>query len=223
MSGKVLIAEDDAILSDFLALGLREQGYLVETAASVKAFGEAARHMRSDIWILDRRLPDGDGLVALRHLRAEGRMTPALVLTAMGQLDHRVEGFDAGADDYLTKPFAIAELVVRVRALLRRPPTLSPSVIHFGSLELRLDACRVFSAGEEIPVTANEWRLLRLLTGRPGMAYSRGAFMAEVGISESAGEVAVDHLVSRLRAKLSSGAANTMIKTVRGLGFAWDG
>lgn len=222
MTGKILIAEDDAILRDFVALGLREQGYVTEAVGSAATLREAALATRYDLWVLDRRMPDGDGLATLRELRAGGAMTPALVLTAMGQLDQRVEGFDAGADDYLTKPFSIAELVVRTRALLRRPAMLVPSVIHAGPLELRVDSGRLFSEGKEILVTANEWRLLRLLIGRPGVTYTRDVIMTEVGMSEEAGEVAVDHLVSRLRIKLRGCAADQLIRTVRGMGFAWD-
>lgn len=222
MTGRILLAEDDSILSDFIALGLRQQGYLVEAVASAAAFREAAAGQLCALWILDRRLPDGDGLQALRDLRSTQMMTPALVLTAMGQLDQRVEGFDAGADDYLTKPFSIAELVVRVRALLRRPPTLAPAIMRCGPLELHLDAGRVFSGGSEIVVTANEWRLLRMLTGRPGITFPREAIMAEVGMSEEAGPVAVDHLISRLRNKLRACGGDKQLRTMRGLGFAWD-
>jgi two-component system OmpR family response regulator len=180
--------------------------------ASTETFG---------LWIVDRRLPDGDGLNALRELRASGLATPALVLTAMGEVDQRVEGFNAGADDYLTKPFSIAELAVRARALLRRGPALSPAIIHSGPLELRLDAGRVFSGELEIIVTANEWRLLRLLISSAGTAFSRSSIMSEVGIAEDAGEVAVDHLVSRLRTKLRSSGADKHLETLRGLGFTW--
>lgn len=222
MTGKILIAEDDAILRGFIALGLREQGYLTQAVGSAAAFREAALANRFDLWILDRRMPDGDGLVTLRALRAGGAMTAALVLTAMGQLDQRVEGFDAGADDYLTKPFSIAELVVRTRALLRRPAALAPSIVLAGPLELRVDAGRLFASGQEIPVTVNEWRLLRLLIGRPGVTFTRDAIMIEVGMSDEAGEVAVDHLVSRLRIKLREWGADKLIRTVRGMGFAWS-
>ena len=222
MAGRILLVEDDAILSDFIALGLRQHGYLVEVVTSAASFQEAAASQTFGLWILDRRLPDADGLQALRDLRSTRVMTPALVLTAMGQLDQRVEGFDAGADDYLTKPFSIAELVVRVRALLRRSPTLAPSIVQSGPLELHLDGGRVFASGCEIVVTANEWRLLKLLTGRPGVTFPREAIMTEVGISEEAGPVAVDHLVSRLRTKLRACGGDRHLKTMRGLGFVWS-
>lgn len=221
MTGKILLAEDDEILSDFIALGLREQGYLVEVIGSADALLEAASKRQFGIWVLDRRLPDGDGLQTLRTLRSKGVMTPALILTAMGQLDQRVKGFDAGADDYLTKPFSIEELVVRVRALLRRAPIISPTVLHTGPLELRLDAGRVFAGGTEVIVTANEWRLLRLLAGRPGVTFTRDTIMTDVGMSEDAGVVAVDHLVSRLRTKLRACGGDKHLVTQRGLGFAW--
>lgn len=221
VTSRILIVEDDPILQEFIAIGLREQSYLVAGVTSLAGFMELASTEQFGLWILDRRFPNGDSLNPLRDLRASGLATPALVLTAMNEVDQRVEGFNAGADDYLTKPFSITELVVRVRALLRRGPALSPPILCSGPLQLHLDAGRVFSAGTEVIVTANEWRLLRLLVGRPGVAFSRSSIIRDVGIAEDAGEVAVDHLVSRLRIKLRTVGADKHLETIRGLGFSW--
>ncbi len=222
MTGRILAADDDAVLRDFVAGGLREQGYLVQEAATIAETLEHARATNFDVWVLDRQMADGDSLGALRSLRAEGRTTPALFLTASRLLEQRVEGLEAGADDYLTKPFSIVELAARVRALLRRPPVLRDSILRRGEIELHLDARRVFVGAKEAAVTANEWRLLAMLAQRPGIVFTRQQIMADAGIAEDAGEVAVDHLVSRVRLKLRDHGAPDVIKTVRGMGFSWN-
>ena len=220
--GRILAADDDAILRDFIAGGLREQGYLVQEAATIAETLEHARTTHFDLWVLDRQMSDGDSVAALRTLRAEGRNTPALFLTASRQVEQRVEGLEAGADDYLTKPFSIVELAARVRALLRRPPVLRDTILRHGEIELHVDARRVFVGANEVAITANEWRLLALLAQRPGMVFTRQQIMADVGVSAEAGEIAVDHLVSRLRQKLREHKVTDAIKTVRGIGFAWE-
>jgi two-component system OmpR family response regulator len=223
MTGRILAADDDAILRDFVAAGLREQGYLVQEAASIAETLNHARAAPFDVWVLDRHMADGDCVAALRTLRAEGRTTPALFLTASRLVEQRVEGLEAGADDYLTKPFSIVELTARVRALLRRPPVLRDAILRRGVIELHVDARRAFVGANEIALSANEWRLLALLAQRPGVVFTRAQIMADVGIAEDAGEVAVDHLVSRMRLKLREHGAGDVIKTMRGLGFAWNG
>lgn len=221
MSGKILIAEDDAILREFISAGLRQNRYAPAAASSVFSFIEIAQSESFDLWIIDRRLPDGDGLVALKELRAKRVNTPALILTALGRVDQRVEGFSAGADDYLTKPFSIEELIARVRAVLRRPPVLTPIVVQAGPLKLQVEEGRVFWEQQEIYLTAREWRLLRMITARPNVVFSRPHIMEEVGMSEETAYVAVDHLVSRLRTKLRPSSADRLINTVRGIGFKW--
>ena len=222
MTGRILAADDDPLLRDFIARGLREHGYLVREAATIAETEQLARDEAFDLWIFDRRMPGGDGADALRALRAEGRATPALFLTASHSLEQRVEGLESGADDYLTKPFAIVELVARVRALMRRPPGVRENILKRGKVSLHLDARRVFIGERELVATAHEWRLMALLAQRPGAVFTRAQVMLEVGIAEDAGEIAVDHLVSRLRSKLRDHGAEGIIKTVRGLGFAWE-
>lgn len=221
MTGRILIADDDPILRDFIVQGLREHGYLVTEATTVEETLEYARAGGFDLWVLDRRMPGGDCADALRLLRAEGHVTPALFLTASKSLEQTVEGFESGADDYLTKPFSIVELSVRVRALLRRAPALKETTLRRGNIELRLDARRVFVAGREVDVTANEWRALALLAQRPGVVFTRAQIMRGVGMAEDADETAVDHLLSRLRQKLRGHGPKDAIRTVRGQGFAW--
>ena len=219
MAARILLAEDDPILREFIAQGLREHGHVVhETATSDETLAQA-RDGVFDVWVFDRRMPGGDCVEVLRTLRAEGRATPALLLTASRALEQRVAGLDAGADDYLTKPFSIVELAARVRALLRRASTLQKSVLVFGDAQIDTNERRVMVGGHELPVTTNEWRLLTLLAQRPGEVMSRAQIMAAVGVADDAGEVAVDHMVSRLRLKLRQRNAEDLIQTVRGAGF----
>lgn len=221
MTARILLAEDDPILREFIAQGLRDQGHVVRETATKDETLAHARGGEFDVWVLDRRMPDGDCVEVLRELRAEGWATPALFLTASKTLEQRVAGLDAGADDYLTKPFSIVELVARLRALLRRSHGAQGGVLSLGGVQIHRDERRVLFNGREAPVTVNEWRLLTLLAQRPGAAMTRAEIMAKVGISDTAGEVAVDHLVSRLRHKLREMGAADVIQTVRGVGFCF--
>jgi two-component system OmpR family response regulator len=221
MPGRVLCADDDSILRQFIAIGLKEIGCVVAETNSLTGLLEMARQGGFDLWVLDRKMADGDCLDALRALRKEGLMTPALMLTGLGDLNQRVEGFEAGADDYLTKPFSIVELTARVRALLRRPAALLPQMLTFGPLKLNLDTGRAVVGHFEIALTANELRLLRLLAASPGVAFSRERIRTAVGIEDNADVVAVDHMISRVRRKLKDCGAADWVRTVRGVGFCW--
>ena len=221
MTARVLIAEDDPILREFIVQALREHGNIVREATTRAETLEQARAGDFDVWVLDRQMPGGDCVEALRELRAEGRTTPALFLTASKTVEQRVAGLEAGADDYLTKPFSIVELVARLRALLRRPQTLQKSVMVFGNVQIHDDERRVLVSGQELPMTLYEWRLITLLARRAGAAVARAEIMASVGIPEDADEVAVDHLVGRLRRKLRERGVDGLIHTVRGMGFCF--
>jgi len=173
-----------------------------------------------DLVVLDLVLPDGSGLELCRELRKDEKSLPILILTARTPVEHRVEGLDAGADDYLTKPFALPELRARVRALGRRG-TISRSFLHVHQdVTLDLAGRRATRAGADVPVTAREWAILELLANRAGRVTTRGELLDIVWgeASESAGN-SLEVLVGRLRKKLGS----DMIKTLRGAGYSLSG
>jgi DNA-binding response OmpR family regulator len=219
VSGHVLVAEDQSILREFIAKGLTESGFLVRQAVSNADALDLVRTYDFDVWVLDRNMADGDSIATLVELRKEGRATPALFLTAAVAVEQRVHGLEAGADDYLSKPFSIDELVARIRALLRRPAAAQSAVIQIGLLELNLRARRLDVSGQPVDVTANEFKLLAQMARAPGKVFERRQIMDAVGMSEDAGDAAVDHLVSRLRGKLRAHGADGMIRTVRGMGY----
>ena len=148
--------------------------------------------------------------------------TPALFLTASAGLDQRIAGLEAGADDYLAKPFSVSELSLRVRALLRRRPTYISPRRMLGNLEVDTATRKVGISGQELSTTAHEWRLLSLMIEKPGHVFDREAIMRRIGMAQDAELVAVDHLVSRLRQKLRASGATVEFRTVRGVGFALE-
>lgn len=218
----ILAVEDDLAIRRYLTTALRERGHLVEETATLRDALLRIGAGEFDLWIFDRKLPDGDSLSALAQLRAEGHNTPALFLTAAFQLEQRVAGLEAGADDYLTKPFSLTELLARVSALLRRRPLFVEPERRVGNLVVKIASHGAVVNGQDIRATTNEWRLLALLAEQPGRVFSRDAIMSRVGISAEADEIAVDHLVSRIRQKLRSLRATASIDTVRGVGFAMN-
>jgi two-component system OmpR family response regulator len=201
-----------------LARVLREEGYAVETAGDGRAGFARAADDSFDLLVLDWMLPDRSGIQILRGLRAAGVGTPVLMLTARDQVEDRVEGLDAGADDYLPKPFALSELLARVRALTRRQ-----AVLRVG--DLALDPVRhIVRRGEErIELTAKEFALLHTLVGRPGQVFTRSVLLDTVW--GAPGEVqtnAVEMYVSYLRKKLDRAGEPSRIRTVRGVGYAFE-
>ena len=164
-------------------------------------------------------MPVLDGIAVLKALRSDGDVTPALFLTALGDVAERVQGLDAGADDYLTKPFAIAELMARVRALARRPRRLTPDRLRAGAVELDLAGRRVFVAGVEIEVTAQDVVLLSVFLRHPERAFTREALLDRLNPGDDITPAAVEHAVSRLRRKLTQAGASEIIQTVRGVGY----
>lgn len=222
LMARVLLAEDDSAISDPLARALRREGYEVTTCADgLEAVDEA--QSAPELVILDIGLPTLDGLEVCRRLRAEGRTAPILMLTARADEVDTVVGLDAGADDYVTKPFRLAELLARVRALLRRTAPAAAEE-DAGGLKIDTQARRVFVDGTELQLTAKEFDLLRVLVREQGKVVSREQLMREVWETQWFGSTkTLDMHVSVLRRKLGDDASNPrFITTVRGVGFRFE-
>lgn len=216
---RVLVVDDDQDVLAVLTRALARDGYTVSTTASV---AEARRAVAAgvDLLVLDLGLPDGSGLELCRELRRDAHTLPILILTAQTQVGIRVAGLDAGADDYLTKPFALAELRARVRALGRRGPVLRSMVHTHNEVSLDFGGRRARRAGIEVPVTAREWAILEYLATRVGHITARNDLLAVVwgDTSESAGN-SLEVLIARLRRKFGA----DIIQTMRGQGYLLGG
>jgi DNA-binding response OmpR family regulator len=218
---RVLLAEDDPAISEPLARALRREGYDVDVRADGRAALDAATE-NPDLVVLDLGLPHVDGLEVCRRIRAEGRSVPVLILTARADEVDTVVGLDAGADDYVTKPFRLAELLARVRALLRRNPAdAAPS-----NELVRIDpeGRRAWFKDEELQLTAKEFDLLRVLVREQGKVVSREQLMREIWETAWFGSTkTLDMHISVLRRKLGDDAAQPRyIATVRGVGFRFE-
>jgi DNA-binding response OmpR family regulator len=214
----VLIVEDDAELRSVLGRGLREEGFTVETAATGGDVLARAAGSAPDVYVIDIGLPDADGRDVCHALRARGIQTPVLFLTARDAVVDRLAGFDAGGDDYLTKPFAIAELVARLHALLRRAG--ASGAVEVAGIRLDPVTHAVSGDGVELPLTPTEFRLLARLLSRPGEAVRRRE-LVRAGWPHGAivRENTLDAYVARLRRKLKGIEGSPEIVTVHGVGY----
>jgi len=229
MSATVLVAEDQADIRDVLALNLRQAGYEVTAVADGRAALASQERQASDLLVLDLMMPGLDGLEVCKALRARGRGTPILMLTAKTTELDRVLGLELGADDYLTKPFSMAELLARVKALLRRADLLraaqssaqAQQPLHNGELEITPGKRQVRTGGKPIELTAREFDLLLHFAQHPGHVYSRGELLNAVwGYTHDGYEHTVTTHINRLRAKLEADPLNPqIILTVRGAGY----
>jgi DNA-binding response OmpR family regulator len=217
---RLLVVEDDPAIARALRDGLGARGYAVDTADRASEAEALCREHVYDCVVLDLGLPDGDGLLFLRDLRERGDAVPVLVLTARAGLADRVGGLDAGADDYLAKPFAFAEVVARVRALLRRGTAVLPTVLRVADLEVDPAHFSVRRAGRAISLTAKEFAILEYLARHAGELVTRSQLLDDCwdrnydGLSNL-----VDVYVSRVRRKLDADGAAPLVHTVRGAGF----
>ncbi len=220
---RILLIEDDEATAAYIAKGLREEGHVVDHAANGRDGLFLAMGEPFDIIVTDRMLPGPDGLSIIRALRMAEITTPILVLTALGEVEKRVEGLEAGADDYLAKPFAFAELRARIRALARRPagPPAEQSVLTLGDLRMDL-LTRVATRGaRKLDLMPTEWRLLEYLLRHAGQVVTRTMLLEKVwDFSFDPTTNVVDVHVSRLRRKLDLPGEAPMIRTVRGAGYA---
>jgi DNA-binding response OmpR family regulator len=219
---RVLLAEDDTAISEPLARALIREGYEVTVHADGRDALDAALNLPPDLLVLDLGLPTLDGLEVCRRLRATSSDVPVLILTARADEVDTVVGLDAGADDYVTKPFRVAELMARVRALLRRRG--DEVVEATGPLRIDLDSRRVWFHGEELALTAKEFSVLSVLVRESGRVVTREQLMAEVWETEWYGSTkALDMHISVLRRKLGDDVTDPRhIATVRGVGFRFD-
>ena len=214
---RLLLVEDDTMLGDAMARGLRADGFALDRAVDAGTAGTALRTQAYDLVLLDLGLPGGDGLALLRALRARGDATPVLIVTARDALASRVAGLDAGADDYLVKPFELEELAARIRAVLRRHAGRGAPRLQAGPVTLDPATHEVSVRGEPVALSAREFALLRALMDRPGAVLSRAQLEEKLyGWNEGVGSNAVEVHLHALRRKLGAG----VVRNVRGVGWA---
>ena len=218
---RVLVAEDDQVIGEFVAQGLREAGYAVDVVVTGTEALRKALDGGYDAAVIDVMLPELDGLSVIEQLRAKRKQTPVLILSARHTVDDRVKGLQAGGDDYLTKPFAFAELLARLQALLRRAGgATEPTRLVVGDLTLDLLSRKVERSGKIIELRPREFALLEYLMRHPGRVLSKTMILSHVwGYSFDPGTNVVDVLVSRLRDQVDEGFDRKMIHTVRGAGY----
>ena len=213
---RILLIEDDTVLGAAIRDQIAGDGHSVDWVTRLDAAGDAMFGAVYDLILLDLMLPDGRGIGFLKKLRARGDVTPVIILTALDQVTDRIEGLNTGADDYLVKPFDLAELSARISSVARRYTGNPNPIVHLGPLEVDLAARSIYRDGKPVQLTAREWSLLEAFMQRPGQLLSKAqledklyAFGAEVESNT------IEVHVSRLRKKLGNG----LIVTERGLGY----
>ena len=222
----VMVVEDDATMAAALAKGITEDGYHVTSCSTAADALRTANVEPPDLVILDIGLPDRSGLEVLKSLRARGSHTPVVILTARDAVRDRVKGLDAGADDYLIKPFAFADLLARIRARLRRTDPTEPALLRAGELTMDVLNRRVVRGAREITLTGQEFDLLRYLIINAGKTVSRDMIARDVWRIDSRAtplDNVIDVHISHLRAKVDRGFDREMIRTVWGVGFSLEG
>ena len=218
---RVLVVEDEEKVASFVRKGLEQSSYTVDVAPNGATGLEYALTNEYGVIIMDSMLPDRDGLSVVRDIRASGNSTPVLALTARGALEDRIQGLDAGCDDYLPKPFAFDELLARIRALLRRQ-TGSTKITQLEYADLKIDpiARRVTRGGRIIELTNKEYALLEALLRHPGQVFTRTALLESIwGYDFDAESNVLEVYMNFLRKKVDKGAESKLLHTVRGVGY----
>ena len=217
---RILIAEDEQDLNRILAERLKSEHYSVDSCYNGQDALDYLDSAEYDALILDIMMPVMDGLTVLKKLRSRGSSLPVLLLTAKDSVDDRVRGLDAGADDYLVKPFAYEELSARIRVLLRKPAEAPKTVWKLADLEVHLDTRKVFRAGEEIRLSGKEFSLLRYMIQNQGIVLSRDKLEQHIwNYDYTGGSNVIDVYIRYLRKKLDEGREPKLIHTVRGAGY----
>lgn len=217
---KILVIEDDPTVGEYVKRGLEEQLWGVDLVSDGEEGEQRARSEAYDLIVLDMRLPGKSGMDVLHGLRARGFERPILVLTAQDAVDAKVGALRAGADDYVTKPFAFEELLARVEALSRRPRAMASTVLKVGDLELDKDTRTVTRAGEPVDLTPKEYTVLEYLMRHTGRVMSRTLITEYAwGYHFDPGTNIVDVVINHLRKKIDANGAPKLIHTVRGVGY----
>jgi len=218
---RILLVEDEKKVADIIERGLKAERFAVDVCHNGRAGQEMADAYNYDLMILDLMLPELSGGELLERIRRQNTEVPILILTARDSMGDKVKNFEAGADDYLTKPFAFAELLVRVKALLRRGPVNRSSVLRVGDLEIDRLSQNVRRAGKKIELTAKEYSLLEYLATQPGRVFSRTMIIEHVWDQSFQGLTnIVDVYVRHLRAKVDDAHSAKLLRTVRGVGYS---
>ena len=217
---RILIAEDEKDLNRILSERLRAEHYSVDSCFNGRDALDYLEGAEYDALILDIMMPVMDGLTVLKKLRSRGSALPVLLLTARDSIDDRVGGLDAGANDYLVKPFAFEELSARIRVLLRKPSEPPKTVLRLADLEVHLDTCRVYRGGDEIHLSGKEFSILRYMIQNQGIVLSRDKLEQHIwNYDYTGGSNVIDVYIRYLRKKLDDGREPKLIHTVRGAGY----
>ena len=215
----VLIIEDEENICNFIKTSLRPQGYKITTAGTAAEGLSIVNSGGCDLVLLDLGLPDADGLEIIREVRSWSSL-PIIVISARTKEQEKVHALDAGADDYITKPFGTAELMARIRVMLRKPAVVKTTVYRLADLEVHVDTMKVYRAGEEIHLSGKEFALLRYMIQNAGIVLSRSRLEEHLwNYDYAGGSNVIDVYIRYLRKKIDSGHDKKLIHTVRGVGY----
>ena len=213
---RILLLEDNADLADAITSRLKSKDFVVDIASNIQAAESALAVGSFDLALFDLSLPDGSSLASLQKLRRQGKTIPVIIITARDQISDRITGLEAGADDYLVKPFDLDEMIARIHTIMRRYEGNPNPVIKFGNIQIDQSGHRVFVSNVEVELTAKEWAVVQKLSSQPGHIFSKEQMEATLyNFDSEVGSNTLEVYVSRIRKKLGK----DHIETVRGLGY----